>query len=104
MYVLTELGYVLICHVKEKRKKKCSFENALVEKSESSTRNKNGLVEGLLLFSIQMFTFTDLSRYIIDLHPFAKPLELLAINHSSSERRIIFVPRLLKFSHVLVVL
>ena len=54
MYVLTELGYVLICHVKEKRKKKCSFENALVEKSESSTRNKNGLVEGLLLFSIQM--------------------------------------------------
>ena len=31
MYVLTELGYVLICHVKEKRKKKCSFENALVE-------------------------------------------------------------------------
>ena len=65
MYVLTELGYVLICHVKEKRKKKCSFENALVEKSESSTRNKNGLVEGLLLFSIQMFTFTDLSRYIV---------------------------------------
>ena len=53
MYVLTELGYALICHVKEKRKKKCSFENALVEKSESSTRNKNGLVEGLLLFSIQ---------------------------------------------------
>ena len=63
MYVLTELGYVLICHVKEKRKKKCSFENAFVEKSESSTRNKNGLVEELLLFSIQMFTFTDLSRY-----------------------------------------
>ena len=59
MYVLTELGHVLICHVKEKRKKKCSFENALVEKSESSTRNKNGLVEGLLLFSIQMFTYTD---------------------------------------------
>ena len=65
MYVLTELGYVLICQVKEKRKKKCSFENALVEKGESSTRNKNGLVEGLLLFSIQMFTFTDLSRYIM---------------------------------------
>ena len=55
----------LICHVKEKRKKKCSFENALVEKSESSTRNKNGLVEGLLLFSIQIFTFTDLSRCIM---------------------------------------
>ena len=57
-YVLIclELGYVLICHVKEKRKKKCSFENALVEKSESSTRNKNGLVEGLLLFSIYWYS------------------------------------------------
>ena len=64
MYVLTELGYVLICQVKGKEKK-CSFENALAEKSESSRRNKNGLAEGLLLFSIQMFTFTDLSRYII---------------------------------------
>ena len=64
MYVLTELGYVLICQVKGKEKK-CSFENPFVEKSESSTRNKNGLVEGLLLFSIQMFTFTDLSRYDI---------------------------------------
>ena len=46
MYVLTKLGYVLICQVKEKVKKS-SFENALVEKSESSTRNKNGLVKGL---------------------------------------------------------
>ena len=36
---------------------------------------------------------------IIDLISFAKLLELLAINQSSSERRIIFVPRLLKFSH-----
>ena len=56
MYVLTELGYILICQVKEKEKK-CSFENALIQKRESSTRNKNGLVEGLLLFSIQMFSF-----------------------------------------------
>ena len=47
IYVLTELGYVLICQVKEEEKKKCSFENALVEKSESSRRNKNGLVERL---------------------------------------------------------
>ena len=47
MYVLTELGYVLICQVKEEEKKQCSFENALVKKKESSTRNKNGLVEGL---------------------------------------------------------
>ena len=61
MHVLTELGYILICQIKEKEKK-CSFENALLEKSESSTRNKTGLVEGLLLFSVQMFTFTDLSR------------------------------------------
>ena len=41
---------------------------------------------------------------IIDLVPFAKFLELLAIDHSSSDRRIIFVPRLLKFCHVLVAL
>ena len=46
IYVLTELGYVLICQVK-KREKKGSFENSFVEKSESSTRNKNWLVEGL---------------------------------------------------------
>ena len=46
MYVLRELGYVLICKVKEKEKT-CNFENALVEKTESSTRNKNGLVGGL---------------------------------------------------------
>ena len=46
MYVLTELGYVLTYQVKEKEKK-ISFENGLVEKTESSTRNKNGLVEGL---------------------------------------------------------
>ena len=46
MYVLTELGYVSICQVKHEEKK-CSFENALAEKSERSTRNKNGLVKGL---------------------------------------------------------
>ena len=38
LYVLTELGYVL--NVELKIKKKCSFENAFVEKSESSTWNK----------------------------------------------------------------
>ena len=42
--------------------------------------------------------------FMIDLLPFAKLLELLALNHSSLERRIVFVPRLLKFSHVRVVL
>ena len=46
MYVGTELGYVLICPVKEKEKKS-SFKNALVEKRESSTRNKNRLFKGL---------------------------------------------------------
>ena len=33
MNVLTELGYVLICQVKEKEKK-CGFESALVEKKD----------------------------------------------------------------------
>ena len=37
MYVLTELGYVLICQVKEKEKK-CSFENALVILSDTAVR------------------------------------------------------------------
>ena len=41
---------------------------------------------------------------IIHLLPFAKLLEVLAIDHSSSERRIIFAPQLLKFSIVLVAL
>ena len=46
MYVLTELGYVSICQVKHEEMK-CNFQNALVEKSESPTRNKNGLVKRL---------------------------------------------------------
>ena len=62
MYVLTELGYVLMCHIKEKEKK-CGFENALVGRSESSTRNKKGLVEGLLLFST-VFLFCGLQQGI----------------------------------------
>ena len=37
-YVLTELGYVLSVILKKERK--CSFENALVEKRESSTNLK----------------------------------------------------------------
>ena len=47
IYVLAELGYILICQVKEKGKKNVVFENGLVEESKSSTRNKNGLVKGL---------------------------------------------------------
>ena len=39
---------------------------------------------------------------IIDVLSFAKLLELLAINYSLSERRIIFVPQLLLFSQVVV--
>ena len=31
----------------QRERKKCSLKNALVEKSDSLTRNKNGLVEGL---------------------------------------------------------
>ena len=57
MYVLTELGYVLICHVKEKRKKKCSFENALVEKSESSTRNKKWISRRIVIIFNLSFLF-----------------------------------------------
>ena len=41
---------------------------------------------------------------IIYLLPFTKLLELLDIDHGWSEVSIIFVPLLLKFSHVLVVL
>lgn len=44
MYLLAELGYILICQLKGE---KCNFGNALAEKSESWTRNKNGLVEEL---------------------------------------------------------
>ena len=39
-YVLTELGYVLSVILKKIKERKCSFENALVEKSESSTNLK----------------------------------------------------------------
>ena len=46
MYVLTELGHVLIYEVK-KKEKKCSFENALVAKSETSKRIENELGEDL---------------------------------------------------------
>ena len=41
---------------------------------------------------------------MIDLLLFAKFVDLLAINDGFPEKRIIFVPKFLKFSHVLVVL
>ena len=41
------LGYVLICQVREK--KKCSFENAHVEKSEISTRNKKRISRRIVI-------------------------------------------------------
>ena len=47
MYLLAELGYILICQLKGE---KCTFGNALAEKSESWTRSKNGLVEELSVF------------------------------------------------------
>ena len=37
----------------------------LQRRAKAQQEIKNGLVEGLLLFSIQMFTFKDFSRYII---------------------------------------
>ena len=48
--------------------------------------------------------YTNKLFYYIDLLPFTNLLELLVINHSSSQRRKISVPRWLKFSRVLVVL
>ena len=47
---------------------------------------------------------TKVKHYYWLTYSHSQNLELLAINHSSSERRIIFVPRLLKLSHILVVL
>ena len=41
---------------------------------------------------------------IIDLFLFAELLKLLAVSHSTSEQSVTFVPGMLKFSHVLVVL
>ena len=49
-------------------------------------------------------TQTQISYFIIDLLLLATPLELLAINHRSSESRIVFVPQLLKLSYVLAIL
>ena len=48
-----------------------------------------------------------IQTYIVSyyrLTPICKLLELLAIDHGLSERRIIFAPRLFKFSYVLVAL
>ena len=52
----------------------------------------------------KLFLIIDLLPFTKLLKLFTKLLELLGINHSSSERTIIFVPQLLKFSHNLVVL
>ena len=48
----TDRARIYFEYVRLKRKKICSFENSLVEKSESSARNKNGLVERLSIFSV----------------------------------------------------
>ena len=47
---------------------------------------------------------SDLNYFLLLAHSCSQLLELLAINHSLSERRIIFLPWLLKFYHVLGVL
>ena len=54
-------------------------------------------------FRVLTQTLEVISCYRLTPVTFTKLLELLAINHSLSERKIVFVPRLLKFSHVLVV-
>ena len=56
MYGLTEPEYVLICQIKEKKNSK---------RAKPQKEIKNGLVEGLQLFSMFMFILTNLSRYII---------------------------------------
>ena len=57
MYVLAELGYVLICQVKEKRKI-CIFKHALLKKSENLTRNKKWLSRGtVLIFNLNVHLY-----------------------------------------------
>ena len=83
------LFFVKICVANirvQKQPPRCSIYKAVLRKSYNVLRN----------------AYTNLFP-IIGLIPFAKHLELLAINCSSSERKIIFVPRLLKFSGVLVI-
>ena len=53
IYVLTELGYVLICQVKEKEKK-CSFENALVEKSTAQQEIKMDYSKVVIIFNVNV--------------------------------------------------
>ena len=69
MYVLTELGYVLICQVKEKEKKS-SFENALVEKSESSTRNKNEIKSLIFLIYLNYLKLITFVREVYSYYSF----------------------------------
>ena len=69
MYVLTELGYVLICQVKEKEKKS-SFENALVEKSESSTRNKNEIKSLIFLIYLNYLKLITFVREVYGYYSF----------------------------------
>ena len=54
--------------------------------------------------SVSAGSSTRPEKTYIDSLPFVNLLELLVINHSSSESRNIFVPLWLKFSHVMVVL
>ena len=68
MYVVTELGYVLICQIKEEEKK-CRFENAREEKSESSTRNKKWISQRIVIvfnLNVHLHSFVSLhnQRYL----------------------------------------
>ena len=47
MYVLTELGYVLICQIKEEEKKNVVLKMLVKRRVKAQQEIKNGLVEGL---------------------------------------------------------
>ena len=51
------------------KKKKCSFENALVEKSESSTRNKNSR-RIVIIFNSNVYLHGFVSLHYQEMHQF----------------------------------
>ena len=69
MYVLTELGYILICQVKEDEKKKCSFETAHVEKSDSSTKIKMDSKRIVIIFNLNVHLHGFVSLYYKNIIP-----------------------------------
>ena len=64
MYILVEVGHILICYFNEKIKF-CSFENTLVEKSKSSIRNfKKWLSRGITFIFSLMIIPSEVTRFL----------------------------------------